>query len=43
MKKPRILHVIHSSAFGGGPNMLAILCLRLAGEFDMEVICASVC
>jgi glycosyltransferase involved in cell wall biosynthesis len=39
MSKPRIIHVIHSSAFGGGPNMLAILCLRLAREFDMEVIC----
>jgi glycosyltransferase involved in cell wall biosynthesis len=39
LTKPRIVHVIHSSAFGGGPNMLAILCLRLSGEFDMEVIC----
>jgi glycosyltransferase involved in cell wall biosynthesis len=38
MNKPKILHVIHSTAFGGGPNMLAILCLRLAGEFDMEVV-----
>lgn len=30
MTKPRIVHVIHSSAFGGGPNMLAILCLQLS-------------
>lgn len=37
--RPRIVHLIHSSAFGGGPNMLAILCLRLTDEFDMEVIC----
>ncbi|HMC67847.1 MAG TPA: glycosyltransferase, partial [Mycobacteriales bacterium] len=36
---PRIVHVIHSSAFGGGPNMLAIICLRLRDRFDMEVIC----
>ena len=38
MPRPRILHVIHSSAFGGGPNMLAILCERLSDEFEMEVI-----
>jgi glycosyltransferase involved in cell wall biosynthesis len=35
----RVLHVIHSSAFGGGPNMLTILCTQLAAEFDMEVVC----
>lgn len=39
MSRPKILHVIHSTAFGGGPNMLAILCTRLAGEFEMEVVC----
>ena len=35
---PRIVHVIHSSAFGGGPNMLAILCEQLRDQFEMEVI-----
>lgn len=35
---PRILHVIHSTAFGGGPNMLAIICERLRDQFEMEVI-----
>jgi glycosyltransferase involved in cell wall biosynthesis len=39
LKPPRIVHVIHSSAFGGGPNMLAIICLRLRDQFDMEVVC----
>ena len=38
MSKPTIVHVIHSTSFGGGPNMLAILCVRLAGEFNMEVV-----
>jgi glycosyltransferase involved in cell wall biosynthesis len=33
------VHVIHSSAFGGGPNMLAIICLQLATDFEMEVVC----
>jgi glycosyltransferase involved in cell wall biosynthesis len=37
MIRPRILHVIHSSAFGGGPNMLAILCAKLGDQFEMEV------
>lgn len=39
MTRPRILHVIHSSAFGGGPNMLTILCTQLASDFAMEVVC----
>lgn len=38
MTRPRILHVIHTSAFGGGPNMLAIICARLRDEFEMEVV-----
>ena len=37
-RRPRIVHVIHSSAFGGGPNMLAILCEQLRDQFEMEVI-----
>jgi len=32
------MHVIHTSAFGGGPNMLAILCAHLSGDFAMEVV-----
>ncbi len=37
--RPRILHIIHSSEFGGGPNMLAILCAQLIHDFDMDVVC----
>jgi len=39
LKAPRIVHVIHSSAFGGGPNMLTLLCTQLRDEFEMDVIC----
>lgn len=39
MKVPRIVHVIHSSAFGGGPNMLAVICTELHHEFEMELVC----
>lgn len=38
MSVPRILHVIHSTAFGGGPNMLAIICAQLGDQYEMEVV-----
>lgn len=35
----KILHLIHSSAFGGGPAMVELLCTRLHGdEFEMALI-----
>jgi glycosyltransferase involved in cell wall biosynthesis len=35
----RILHVIHSSAFGGGPAMVELLCERLHGVgFEMSLV-----
>lgn len=34
----KITHVIHSSAFGGGPNMLTVLVRELHGQFDMDVV-----
>lgn len=37
--KPRIVNVIHSSAFGGGANMLTLLCVQLKDRFDIEVVC----
>ena len=36
--RPRVVHVIHSSAFGGGPNMLTLLVTHLRDQFDMQVI-----
>ncbi|TME08883.1 MAG: glycosyltransferase family 4 protein [Chloroflexi bacterium] len=36
--RPRVVHVIHSSAFGGGPNMLTLLVTNLRDQFDMQVI-----
>lgn len=38
MTKARIIHIIHSSAFGGGPNTVAVLCLGLLNDFEMEVV-----
>lgn len=38
-RRIRILHLIHSSAFGGGPAMVELLCTRLHGdEFEMSLI-----
>lgn len=38
-ERVRILHVIHSSAFGGGPAMVELLCSRLHGdEFEMSLV-----
>jgi len=35
----RILHLIHSSAFGGGPAMVELLCSRLHGHgFEMSLV-----
>ena len=35
----RVLHVIHSSAFGGGPAMVDLLCSRLQGQgFEMAIV-----
>lgn len=34
----RILHLIHSTAFGGGPAMVDLLCTRLQGEFEMSLV-----
>lgn len=35
----KILHLIHSSAFGGGPAMVELICMRLHGdEFEMAMI-----
>jgi glycosyltransferase involved in cell wall biosynthesis len=35
----RILHLIHSTAFGGGPTMVDLLCTRLQGsEFEMSLV-----
>ena len=38
MTRPRILHVIHSSGVGGGPNSVTNLCTVLKDDFDMEVV-----
>lgn len=38
----RILHLIHSSAFGGGPAMVELLCRRLHGdEFEMSLVTSN--
>jgi glycosyltransferase involved in cell wall biosynthesis len=35
----RILHLIHSTAFGGGPAMVELICTRLQGsEFEMSLV-----
>jgi glycosyltransferase involved in cell wall biosynthesis len=35
----RILHLIHSTAFGGGPAMVDLICTRLRGsEFQMSLV-----
>jgi glycosyltransferase involved in cell wall biosynthesis len=35
----RILHLIHSTAFGGGPAMVDLICTRLQGsEFQMSLV-----
>jgi glycosyltransferase involved in cell wall biosynthesis len=35
----RVLHLIHSTAFGGGPAMVELLCTRLHGQgFEMSLV-----
>jgi glycosyltransferase involved in cell wall biosynthesis len=35
----RVLHLIHSTAFGGGPTMVDLICTRLHGpEFEMSLV-----
>ena len=35
----RVLHLIHSTAFGGGPAMVDLICTRLQGsEFQMSLV-----
>ena len=38
-ERVRILHLIHSAAFGGGPAMVELLCRRLHGQdFEMSLV-----
>ena len=35
----RILHLIHSTAFGGGPAMVDLICTRLQGtDYQMSLV-----